>query len=159
LLPESAAEKATQGRVAAVGQKCEQLKVGDIVMYSKYGLGATSLMFKDEEHLLFMEEDAIGVLPAGGDVPQLQPCGDRVLVKPAKAAAASTGGVLLPESAKEKPMKGEVIAVGPGSAEKKMNLKAGDNIVYFMYAGDKMKAQNGDMYVVLRQQDIFGKMS
>lgn len=157
LLPSSAAEKSTTGQVVGVGGNCEQLKAGDQVCYSKFGLGATSLMFEGTEHLIMKEVDCIGVLPAGGDVSKLQPCADRVLVKPLKAGDASSGGVLLPESAKDKPMSGEVIAVGPGTKENKVTVKAGEKVVYFKYAGDKMKGGDGQLYVVLRQNDIFGK--
>lgn len=80
-------------------------------------------------------------------------------LQPLKVADTSTGGVLLPESAKEKPAMGMVLAVGPGNKKDKMKVKVGDKVVYFKYAGEKMKSKTGKMFVMLRQQDIFGSMN
>mmetsp|Transcript_30202 Transcript_30202/g.41808 ORF Transcript_30202/g.41808 Transcript_30202/m.41808 type:complete len:236 (-) Transcript_30202:158-865(-) len=159
LLPSSTQEKSTSGVILGVGSGCKELKEGDSVFFSKFGINITKFQFEKEEHVLLSEEEVIGAIPVGGDIPDLKPCGDRVLVKPFKPADASTGGVLLPESAKDKPMTGEVIAAGPGTPDKEVKVTTGDKIVYFKWAGDKMKAKNGAMYVVLRQQDIFGKLN
>jgi len=159
LLPEASAEKATSGSVVGAGAGCKQVAAGDTILYSKFGLGSTMLQFQDEEHLLLKEEDVVGVLPSGGDIPDLKPVGDRVLVQPLAADDSSKGGVLLPESAKEKPATGMVLAVGPGGKKDKMKLKVGDKVVFFKYAGEKMKARTGKLYVMLRQGDIFGSLN
>jgi chaperonin GroES len=79
--------------------------------------------------------------------------------QPLAVEDSSKGGVLLPESAKEKPATGMVLAVGPGGKKDKMKLKVGDKVVFFKYAGEKMKARTGKMYVMLRQGDIFGSLN
>jgi hypothetical protein len=69
------------GSVVGAGAGCKQVAAGDTILYSKFGLGSTMLQFQDEEHLLLKEEDVVGVLPSGGDIPDLKPVGDRVLVQ------------------------------------------------------------------------------
>ena len=92
------------------------------------------------------------------DVSRLQPIFDRVLVRVAEAKAATKGGVLLPESAKEKPVVGTVVSCGPGKTDEPMKLVAGDKVVYFKYAGDKMVDDKGAEFVVLHQSDVLGKL-
>jgi len=92
LLPTSAQRRPTSGDVVALGdgqvgtKKHEfTLKVGDTIIYSKFGLGATDLHVQGEEHILIREDDVIGVMPrtnaVADDIPELRPVGDRVLVK------------------------------------------------------------------------------
>ena len=137
----------------SIGDKCVSVKVGDTVVYSKFGIGVTDLEIKGEEFAVLKEEDIIGTFPTGGaaatasDVATLQPLFDRVLVKVAEAKAATKGGVLLPESAKEKPVVGEVLAAGPGKEKEDMKLARGDKVVYFRYGGDKMMDDQGAEYV------------
>jgi co-chaperonin GroES (HSP10) len=69
------------GLVVGAGAGCKEVAAGDTILYSKFGLGSTMLQFQNEEHLLLKEEDVVGVLPAGGDIPDLKPVGDRVLVQ------------------------------------------------------------------------------
>lgn len=88
----------------------------------------------------------------------LKPIGDRVLVKPSKEEEKSPGGILLPDTAKEKPQKGEIIAVGSGrnleSGEKvDLEVKKGDTVIYSKYGGTEIK-HNGTDYLILREQDI-----
>ena len=147
----------------SIGDKCVSVKVGDTVVYSKFGIGVTDLEIKGEEFAVLKEEDIIGTFPTTGaataaDVASLQPLFDRVLVKVAEAKTATKGGVLLPESAKEKPVVGEVLAVGPGKEKEDMKLVVGDKVVYFRYGGDKMMDDKGNEYVVLHQGDVLGKL-
>lgn len=90
----------------------------------------------------------------------IQPLGNRVLIKRVQAAT-SKGGILLPETAKEKPREGEVIAVGPGKTNKKgtieaMDVKVGDKILFTNYAGTEVKSDDDDEYLILSQDDILG---
>ena len=91
----------------------------------------------------------------------IQPLGDRVLVKRSEMKA-SKGGILLPETAKEKPRQGEVIAIGPGKIDAKGHLKAvdvsvGDVVLFSSYGGTEVKAENGQAdFLILSEDDILG---
>ncbi len=91
----------------------------------------------------------------------IQPLGNRVLIKRVKAAT-SKGGILLPETAKEKPREGEVIAAGPGKTNKDgkveaMHVKVGDTVLFTNYAGTEVKSDDVDEeYLILSQDDILG---
>ncbi|BCV22693.1 co-chaperone GroES [Moorella sp. Hama-1] len=87
-----------------------------------------------------------------------QPLGDRVLIKPLEAEEKTAAGIVLPDTAKEKPQQGEVVAVGPGrlleNGERgKMEVKAGDRVLYAKYAGTELK-QGDTKYLVLSERDI-----
>lgn len=90
----------------------------------------------------------------------IRPLGDRVLVKRAEAEERTAGGILLPESAKDKPKEGTVIAIGEGrtldSGEKsKFAVKVNDRILFSAYAGTEVKYM-GDEYLIMREEDILG---
>jgi len=90
----------------------------------------------------------------------LKPLADRIIVKATTAEEVTKGGIVLPDSAKEKPQEGEVIAVGPGrlldsGKVAAMDVKVGDKVVYSKYGGTEIKL-NGDEFVVLRQDDVLG---
>ena len=91
----------------------------------------------------------------------IKPLGNRVLVKRSNAKTTK-GGILLPETAKEKPREGEVIAVGPGKREesgelKKMNVQVGDLVLFSAYAGTEVKTDGPqDEYLILSEDDILG---
>ena len=82
----------------------------------------------------------------------IKPLGDRVLVEPAKAEEV-VGGIIIPDSAKEKPLKGTVKAVGPGTKDEQMQVKAGDTVLYGKYAGTEIEV-DGDKLLMMRQSDI-----
>ncbi len=82
----------------------------------------------------------------------IKPLGDRVLVEPAKAEEV-VGGIIIPDSAKEKPLKGVVKAVGPGTKDEQMQVKAGDTVLYGKYAGTEIEI-GGDKVLMMRQSDI-----
>jgi chaperonin GroES len=84
----------------------------------------------------------------------LKPIADRVLVKPADAEEKTKGGIIIPDTAKEKPMKGKVIAVGNGKKDEPMTVKAGDTVLYGKYAGTEITIE-GDEYLIMRESDIF----
>ncbi|HZX73155.1 MAG TPA: co-chaperone GroES [Cyclobacteriaceae bacterium] len=84
----------------------------------------------------------------------LKPLADRVLVKPADAEEKTKGGIIIPDTAKEKPMKGKVIAVGNGKKDEPMTVKSGDTVLYGKYAGTEITIE-GDEYLIMRESDIF----
>jgi chaperonin GroES len=82
-----------------------------------------------------------------------KPINDRVVVKPAPAEEKTKGGIIIPDTAKEKPQKGEVVAVGPGKDDIKMTVKTGDVVLYGKYAGQEMSLDGTD-YLIMREDDI-----
>jgi chaperonin GroES len=88
----------------------------------------------------------------------LKPLGDRLVVKPLEEEEVTPGGIVLPETAKEKPQKGEVLAVGPGSRDDEgnridMDVSVGDKVLYAKYGGTEIK-MNGDKLLILRESDV-----
>lgn len=83
----------------------------------------------------------------------IRPLADRVLIKPAPAEEKTVGGIIIPDSVKEKPLKGEVIAVGNGTKDEEMVVKTGDNVLYGKYAGTEIEL-DGDKFLIMRQSDI-----
>ena len=93
----------------------------------------------------------------------LQPLGERVIVKPSEQESTTKGGIFLPDTAKEKPKEGEVVAVGPGrvtddGTRVAMELSAGDKVIYSKYAGTEYK-DGDDEYLILRESDVLAKIS
>jgi chaperonin GroES len=83
----------------------------------------------------------------------IQPLADRVLVEPAPAEEKTTGGIIIPDTAKEKPQRGTVIAVGAGTPENPMTVKVGDQVLYGKYAGTELSYEGKD-YLIMRESDI-----
>ncbi|MDO5663832.1 MAG: co-chaperone GroES [Bacteroidia bacterium] len=83
----------------------------------------------------------------------IKPLADRVLVRPAVAEEKTVGGIIIPDTAKEKPLKGEVISAGNGTKDEEMIVKAGDNVLYGKYAGTEIEL-DGEKYLIMRQSDI-----
>ena len=99
-------------------------------------------------------------LPKGGSEMNIKPLGDRVLVKPVEETEQKRGGIIIPDTAKEKPQEGVVIAVGPGKIAETgqkipMNVKAGDKVLYGKYAGTEVKLDNED-HLIMPESDILG---
>ena len=88
----------------------------------------------------------------------IKPLADRVLVKPAAAEEKTVGGIIIPDTAKEKPLKGEVISAGNGTKDEEMVVKAGDNVLYGKYAGTEIELE-GEKYLIMRQSDILAIIS
>lgn len=88
----------------------------------------------------------------------IQPLADRVLIKPTAAEEKTASGIIIPDSAKEKPSKGEVIAVGKGTKDEEMIVKKGDQVLYGKYAGTELEIE-GEELLVMRQADILGILS
>ena len=83
----------------------------------------------------------------------IKPLADRVLILPAPAEEKTIGGIIIPDTAKEKPLKGEVIAAGNGTKDEEMELKAGDHVLYGKYAGTEIEL-DGTKYLIMRQSDV-----
>lgn len=83
----------------------------------------------------------------------IKPLADRVVILPAPAEEKTIGGIIIPDTAKEKPLRGEVIAVGNGTKDEEMILKVGDNVLYGKYAGTELEL-NGEKYLIMRQSDV-----
>ncbi len=83
----------------------------------------------------------------------MKPINDRVIVKPAPAEEKTTGGIYIPDTAKEKPQKGEVVAVGPGKDGNLMTVQPGDTVLYGKYAGQELSIDGQD-YLIMREDDI-----
>ena len=83
----------------------------------------------------------------------IKPLADRVLVVPAPAEERTIGGIIIPDTAKEKPLKGEVVAVGNGTKDEDMVVKVGDTVLYGKYAGTELEL-DGAKYLIMRQSDI-----
>jgi chaperonin GroES len=93
---------------------------------------------------------------------KLQPLGDRVIVEPMEQEETTASGIVLPETAKEKPQQGKVVAAGPGRVEDgkriDMDVKAGDTVVYAKYAGTEFKMDD-QKYLILSEKDILAKIA
>jgi chaperonin GroES len=83
----------------------------------------------------------------------ITPLHDRVIVKPAPAEEKTAGGIIIPDTAKEKPQRGTVIAAGPGKKDEPMTVKSGDSILYGKYAGTEVSFEGND-YLIMRESDI-----
>ena len=83
----------------------------------------------------------------------MKPINDRVVVKPAPAEEKTKSGIIIPDTAKEKPQRGEIIAVGPGKEGKGMSLNVGDIVLYGKYAGTELSHEGYD-YLVMREDDV-----
>jgi chaperonin GroES len=84
---------------------------------------------------------------------KIKPLADRVLVEPAPAEEKTAAGIIIPDTAKEKPQKGTVVAVGPGKKDEPMTVKIGDNVLYGKYAGTELTI-GGTNYLIMRESDI-----
>jgi chaperonin GroES len=94
----------------------------------------------------------------GGTIMNVKPMEDRVLLKPMDAEQKTAGGIIIPDNAKEKPQKGEVVAVGPGKVNDKgakieMSLKKGDKVLYGKYSGSEITV-DGKEYLIVRESDV-----
>ena len=83
----------------------------------------------------------------------IQPLADRVIIVPAAAETKTASGIIIPDSAKEKPQKGSVVAVGPGTNENPITVKAGDSVLYGKYAGTELQHDGVD-YLIMKESDI-----
>jgi len=92
---------------------------------------------------------------------KLEPLGDRVVIKPIPKEEVTKGGIVLPDTAKEKPQEGEIVAAGPGRLSEDgkriaMEVKVGDRVIYAKYAGTEVKIDDEE-FIILRESDILAK--
>ena len=92
----------------------------------------------------------------------ISPLADRVVIKPLEPETKSAGGIIIPDNAKEKPQKGEVVAIGPGKTDDKgalikLELKVGDKVLYGKYAGTEVTVDGKDL-LILRESDVLAKI-
>ena len=87
----------------------------------------------------------------------IKPLADRVLVEPAEAEQKTAGGIIIPDTAKEKPQKGVIVAVGPGKKDEPMTVKVGDTVLYGKYAGTELQL-DGNTYLIMKESDIYAIM-
>ena len=83
----------------------------------------------------------------------IKPLADRVLVEPLEAETKTASGIIIPDTAKEKPQKGSIVAVGPGTKENPVTVKVGDSVLYGKYSGTELKLDGKD-YLIMRESDI-----
>ena len=88
---------------------------------------------------------------------KIQPLSDRVLIEPTAAEEVTASGIIIPDSAKEKPLKGTVLAVGQGTKDEEMVLKEGDVVLYGKYAGSEIEV-DGKKDLMMRQSDVLAKL-
>ena len=84
---------------------------------------------------------------------KIRPLADRVLIEPAAAETKTASGIIIPDTAQEKPQKGKVVAIGPGTKDNPITLKVGDNILYGKYSGTELTHEQSD-YLIMREADI-----
>jgi chaperonin GroES len=84
---------------------------------------------------------------------KIKPLADRVLIEPMAAETKTASGIFIPDTAKEKPQKGTVMAIGSGKKDEKMTVKVGDTVLYGKYAGTELKLDGKD-YLIMREDDI-----
>ena len=87
----------------------------------------------------------------------IKPLADRVLIMPAPAEEKTIGGIIIPDTAKEKPLLGEVVAVGNGTKDEEMILKVGDTVLYGKYSGTELELE-GKKYLIMRQSDVLATL-
>ena len=86
---------------------------------------------------------------------KFKPLADRVLIEPAPAEQKTASGIIIPDTAKEKPLKGTVVAAGKGKKDEPMTVKVGDVVLYGQYSGTEIKI-DGTNYLIMREADIYG---
>ncbi len=86
---------------------------------------------------------------------KFKPLADRVLIEPAPAEEKTKSGIIIPDTAKEKPLKGTVVAVGPGKSDEPMSVKVGNSVLYGQYSGTEIKLENSS-YLIMKESDIYG---
>jgi chaperonin GroES len=86
---------------------------------------------------------------------KFKPLADRVLIEPAPAEQKTASGIIIPDTAKEKPLKGVIVAAGKGKKDEPMTVKVGDTVLYGQYSGTEIKI-DGTNYLIMRESDVYG---
>ena len=88
----------------------------------------------------------------------VKPLSDRVLIEPAPAEEKTASGIIIPDTAKEKPLRGKIVAAAPGKKDEPMTVKQGDTVLYGQYSGTEIKIDGGT-YIIMKESDIYGIIS
>ena len=88
----------------------------------------------------------------------LKPLADRVLIEPVAAEEKTASGIIIPDTAKEKPLKGTIVAAGNGKPEEPMTVKVGDTVIYGQYSGTEIKL-DGKTFLIMKESDVYGILS
>ena len=88
----------------------------------------------------------------------IKPLADRFVIEPIAVEEKTASGIIIPDASKEKPLKGTVVAVGPGKVDEPMTVKSGDTVLYGQYSGTEVKL-DGTNYLIMREADVFGILS
>jgi chaperonin GroES len=119
------------------------------LLLGKYGMEFAWLLHKRKLNLFFH----IKKPKAMAKKLNIIPLHDRVIVKPAPAEEKTAGGIIIPDTAKEKPQRGSVVAAGPGKKDEPLTVKAGDTVLYGKYSGTEITIEGRD-YLIMRESDI-----
>ena len=84
----------------------------------------------------------------------VKPLADRVIIEPSAAEEKTAGGIIIPDTAKEKPKKGKIVAAGNGKKDEPLTVKEGDTVLYGQYSGTEIKIEGSD-YLIMRESDVF----
>jgi chaperonin GroES len=114
----------------------------------------TSFERKEDENINYSPKYKVMAQTKAKKATKVKPLADRVLVKPSPAEEKTEGGIIIPDTAKEKPQRGEVHAVGPGKEDEKMEVSEGDKVLYGKYSGTEITIE-GEEYLIMRQSDIY----
>ncbi len=112
--------------------------------YCPYNTHGTNLVYKENETLNLKHMSI-----------SFKPLADRVLIEPAAAEEKTASGIIIPDTAKEKPLHGVIKAVGNGKKDEPMTLKAGDKVMYGQYSGTEIKI-DGNKYLIMKEADVYG---
>lgn len=115
-------------------------EVGSYILGIDYDMGSTTLYCKTLKNIAMTKVN-------------VKPLADRVLIEPAAAENKTAGGIIIPDTAKEKPQRGTVVAVGNGKKDEPMTVKEGDTVLYGKYAGTEISIEGAD-YLIMRESDI-----
>ncbi|MBN1337950.1 MAG: co-chaperone GroES [Bacteroidales bacterium] len=88
---------------------------------------------------------------------KIKPLGDRVLIEPSPAEEKTAGGIIIPDTAKEKPQKGVIVAVGPGTKDNKITVKVGDMVLYGKYSGTELTFE-GKSFLIMKESDLYATL-
>jgi chaperonin GroES len=122
--------------------------VAFILVWYKIRVALPSLQYKQGSFIKTQKTNTIM-----GKKLNVTPLADRVIVKPAPAEEKTKGGIIIPDTAKEKPQRGTVVAAGPGKKDEPVTVKVGDTVLYGKYAGTEIQIE-GDDFLIMRESDI-----
>jgi chaperonin GroES len=163
IIPDTAKEKPMEGEVIATGPGTRNelgqiveldVREGDRILFGKWS--GTEVRLGGDDLLIMKESDVMGLLQAN----RFRPLNDRVLIRRLGVEEKSAGGVIIPDTAKEKPMEGEVIATGPGARNElgqivELDVREGDRILFGKWSGTEVRL-GGDDLLIMKESDVMG---